>query len=386
MTDKHPRVQIWVPGLAETGGIQHYSACFIRALEELYPKAKLDVLAKNDVPNDGRVDHGPNTTVRRFGAIPGGIRTAAFATSGIFLGWRDRPVVSISTHPHFSKAQVIAKRLAGVPYLTCAHGIETWGHLQGSILSALKGAAGVLPVSEFTRRALVSQGGLAPNLVKIVPDTFESSAFSSGPKPTRLLERYGLHPHQPILLTVGRLAASEAYKGQDRVIEALKSIRQTLPETRYIIVGSGDDRDRLEQLAINCGQKNAVIFAGYVPQSELPDYYRLCDAFVMPSTGEGFGIVYLEALASGRPCIVGNRDASPEAIGGGRLGMAIDPMSVPAIENAILQVLTGRHDKPWLREPETLRREVIELFGFATFKKTLASAIDQLAPSLATGG
>jgi len=377
-----PHFHVWVPGLAETGGIQHYSACFIRALQELFPGAIIDVLAKNDVGTSLLLP-GVRTT-RCFGRLPGHLRTAAFAASGIASALRERPTVMISTHPHFSKAQAIARTLSGVPYLACAHGIETWGHLHGSLLWAIKGAAGLLPVSEFTRQVLIREGGLAADKIQVVPDTFREDHFRPGPKPASLLQRHGLQPDQPVLLTVGRLAATEAYKGQDKVIAALKIIRQSIPETRYLIVGAGDDKARLQRCAEEHGQQEAVIFAGFVPDEELPDYYRLCDAFVMPSTGEGFGIVYLEALASGRPCVVGNADASPEAIANGRLGFVVDPHSVPAIAGAVLNLLTRNHDKPWLYQPEALRQEVIDLYGFEAFKRSLHQALTRLVPQLAS--
>ena len=374
MAASSPHFHVWVPGLSETGGIQHYSACFIRALEELFPAARIEVLAKNDVGGEGQV--------LTFGRLPGHWRTAAFAAAGIALAVKDRPALSISTHPHFAKAQSIARKLSGVPYLTCAHGVETWGHLRGSLLTALQGAAGILPVSEFTRQVLIHEGGLEPTKITVVADTFREEAFATGPKPAFLLERHGLKADQPVLLTVGRLAAAEAYKGQDKVIAALQIIRQSFPDTKYVIVGAGDDKARLERSAADHGQTEAVIFAGFVPDRELADYYRLCDAFVMPSTGEGFGIVYLEALASGRPCVAGNVDASPEAIGNGRLGFAVDPHSVPAIADAVVQLLSRNHDQPWLQEPETLRREVIALYGLEAFKRSLGAALGQLAPGL----
>ncbi len=365
------KIHVWVPGLADTGGIQHYSHCFIEALEALYPHAALTVLSKNDC-------HGATGTLA-FGRQPGRLRTAAFAAAGIALAARDKPALTISTHPHFCRAQAVARRLSGTPYLTCAHGIEVWGKLRGPFLKALKGAAGVLAVSEFTRQALIREG-LDVARVAVVPDTFRETVFTPGPKPAALLARHGLRADQPVLLTVGRLAADEAYKGHDRVMAALPEIRRTLPDARYVIVGSGDDKPRLERAAAEHGQAEAVIFAGFVPEEELPDYYRLCDAFIMPSTGEGFGIVFLEALASGRPCIVGNADASPEAIDGGRLGFAVDPWSAPAIAGAAVQLLTGAHDRPWLRDPARLHGEVVMLFGREAFQRSLGRALAPFLP------
>ncbi|MBL9145511.1 MAG: glycosyltransferase family 4 protein [Verrucomicrobiaceae bacterium] len=369
------KVHLWVPGMEETGGIQHYSICLAQALSELLPNASIEVLSKNDC---GRRIEIERVTMHEFGHLPKALRTAVFAAKGLAMAAIDKPVALIATHPHFAKAM----RWSNRPYLAVAHGVETWGQLNGLLGTALRKAAGVLPVSEFTRQVLLREGSLDPDKVIVVPDTLRESAFAPGPKPDYLLQRHGLKPHQPVLLTVGRLAASEAYKGHDQVIAALPAIRRSFPDVRYVIVGTGDDLARLKACAASHGQEKAVIFAGFIPDHELADYYRLCDAFVMPSTGEGFGIVYLEALASGRPCIVGNQDASPEAIGHGRLGFVVNPRSPDEIVAAVSQFLSRQHDKPWLYEPEILRSEVIKLYGFKAFRSHLASALRQLVPSL----
>lgn len=369
------KVHLWVPGMEETGGIQHYSICLAQALSELLPNGSIEVFSKND---HGRHIDIERVTVHEFGHLPKTLRTAAFAAQGLARAALGNPSVLLATHPHFAKAMRWSQR----PYLAVAHGVETWGNLSGALGTALRKAAGVLPVSEFTRQVLLREGGLDPDKVIVVPDTFRESAFAPGPKPDYLLKRHGLSADQPVLLTVGRLAASEAYKGHDQVIAALPGIRRHHPDVRYVIVGTGDDQPRLQACAAAHGQENAVIFVGFIPDHELADYYRLCDLFVMPSTGEGFGIVYLEALASGRPCIVGDQDASPEAIGHGRLGFVVNPRAPDEIVAVVIQFLSRQHDKPWLHEPETLRSEVIKLYGFKAFRDHLAHALRRLVPAL----
>ena len=98
-----------------------------------------------------------------------------------------------------------------------------------------------------------------------------------------------------------------------------------VPDAAYLIVGSGDDQPRLERLAREAGVGDRVVFAGQVADAELADYFALADVFAMPSTGEGFGIVFLEAAASGLPVIGGNRDGSVDALADGRIGRLVDP-------------------------------------------------------------
>lgn len=372
-------IHVWVPGIADTGGIQHYSWCMTKALRELFPNAQIRVFSRSDLSDF--VSEIKNVEVRGFGHRKGRLGHVCFALVAGCALLRQRPSFCMTTHPAFAKVLQWMPML-GIHCLSAAHGVEVWGAPLRRLRSALSRLSGILSVSHFTQNVLIDQGRLNPARVAVLPDTFREDGFSPGPKPLSLLTRHGLRANQPVLLTVGRLAATEAYKGHDQVIAALPAIRASNPEVRYVIVGTGDDQPRLQACAVRHGQSDAVIFAGFIPEHELPEYYRLCDAFVMPSTGEGFGIVYLEALASGRPCIVGNQDASPEAIGNGRWGFAVDPRSPAAIAEAVIKLMTRAHDKPWLHEPATLRQEVIERYGFAAFKQSLVRALQQLVPTI----
>jgi glycosyltransferase involved in cell wall biosynthesis len=185
-----------------------------------------------------------------------------------------------------------------------------------------------------------------------------------------------LQPQDPVILTVCRLDESEGYKGYDQLINALPGIRREAPGARYIIVGKGTDRSRIEKLIDENGLRDAVILAGYVPDDELADYYNLCDIFAMPSLGEGFGIVYLEALACGKPVLAGNRDGSRDALADGALGLLVDPENTDEIASQISRALRREHTHPILFNPRMLRQRVIELFGFEAFKHTVNEVLE----------
>jgi phosphatidyl-myo-inositol dimannoside synthase len=116
-------------------------------------------------------------------------------------------------------------------------------------------------------------------------------------------------------------------------------LRVRFPELKYMIVGDGLDRARLEAKAEMLGLSNHVIFTGRIPESEKVDHYNLADAYVMPSYGEGFGIVFLEAAACGVPVIGSIADASREALLGGQLGRLVNPHSGDELINAISETL-----------------------------------------------
>jgi glycosyltransferase involved in cell wall biosynthesis len=184
---------------------------------------------------------------------------------------------------------------------------------------------------------------VVPERVRVLPNTFEPR-FAPGPKPNYLLDRYNLRGRR-VLLTVSRLAASERYKGHDQVISILPRVLERFPDATYLIVGDGDDRQRLEALAVAFGVADTTKFAGHVPHDELPDYFRLADAFVMPSTGEGFGIAFLEAAASGLPVIGSNRDGSVDALADGAIGTLVDPDRQEGLLAAICNALAREMPK-----------------------------------------
>jgi glycosyltransferase involved in cell wall biosynthesis len=140
----------------------------------------------------------------------------------------------------------------------------------------------------------------------------------------------------------------------------------------YMIVGKGDDRPRIEQLIREYQLQDCVTLAGFIPDAELCDYYNLCDVFVMPSKLEGFGIVYLEALACGKPTMGGDRDGAIDALCHGELGALVNPDDVGDIAQTILQILQGAYPNSLIYQPEALRQKVIDAFGFEQFKQTLA--------------
>ncbi len=367
-------IHLWVSGIEETGGIQHYSACCVQALRDIYPQARLRIFSKNDTQSDAA------SNLHAFGRWRGKFHSPIFAAAALSWALRERPDFIFVTHPHFMKALIPLTRL-GIPCLTAAHGIEVWGQLNGRFGAAMRAASGIFPVSAFTREKIHREASVPLARMAVVPNTFREANFAPGPKSWALMERYGLKLDQPVILTIGRLSAAERYKGQDQVLLALPSLIQDLPDLRYIIGGRGDDEPRLRALAAELGVEKHVTFTGFISDAELADHYRLADLYVMPSTGEGFGIVYLESLACGRPCLVGDQDASPEAIDHGRLGFMVPPRDRVKIASAILSFFRRTHDKPWLHEPETLHREVVKLYGQQAFRGHLQRALSELVPS-----
>lgn len=369
MEIRRKRIHLWSPSIFECkGGIQVYSAFLLEALQSLELSSDYHVFLKHDT----RLSSGLSDTQFHFtGTWNLSLRTPAFATQIISSGLWQRPNLVISTHLNFTVAAYWLKRLAGIPYWTVVHGVEAW-NIQPSVQTALSQAERILAVSSYTRDRLLQEQNLDPAKISLLPNTFNAKQFKIAPKPAYLLERYNLRSEQPVILTVARLSEFEQYKGYDKIIEAMPQICQAIPNVHYLIVGKGNDRFRIEQMIAQFNLQDCVTLAGFVPDPMLGDHYNLCDVFAMPSKLEGFGIVYLEALASGKPTIGGNRDGAIDALCHGKLGALVNPDNVGDIAQTIIQILQRTYFNPLIYQPEALRQKVIEIYGFERFKQTLA--------------
>jgi glycosyltransferase involved in cell wall biosynthesis len=161
-------------------------------------------------------------------------------------------------------------------------------------------------------------------------------------------------------------------------LRALPAVRRAIPQVHYILGGKGPDKPRIEALIQDLRLEDAATLAGYIPDHELCGFYNLCDVFAMPSKAEGFGIVFLEALACGKPVIAGNKDGSVDALMNGKLGVLVDPDNVSEIAEMLICILTKRHPLGILQNPERLRAEVIAAYGYRRFVERLAAHLAHL--------
>lgn len=252
----------------------------------------------------------------------------------------------ICGHINLLPVAVLASWLQGAPLLLVIHGIDAWTpHDSGLVRTLLPQVDTFVTVSQYTKDRFLEWAPLRAGQGRVVPDCIDLDAYSPGPKRDDLLSRYGLHD-RTILLTLGRLARDEQYKGHDEILEVLPELAEEVPDVAYLICGDGDDRPRLERKAERLGLSDRVVFAGYVPEDEKEDHYRLADAFVMPGRGEGFGIVYLEALACGVPVVASSADASREAVRDGQLGMVVDPDDPQDLRRGIGEALAAERGVP----------------------------------------
>ena len=317
------------------GGIARYNRDLFQALSA----AGAEVLV---MPRLGDAPEVLPPGVRQWPAIRGRL---AFSIVSFWRAWRHRPIdVVFCGHVFMAPVALALSRLLGAHLWLQAHGTEIWRDRRPLVRRAIEGADQVTTVSRGTRKQLLAWANLAPERVRVLPNTVDER-FVPGPPSDALRTRLRLG-RGPILLTVGRLASGERYKGHELIFSALPMLRARFPGLVHAIAGDGDDRSRLEVRAAELAQdREAVRFLGFVPDDDLPDLYRLADLFVMPSSEEGFGIVYLEAAACGLRVVGGAGGGSADAIPNGEIGTLVDPSDRDGLISTVTSMLgQGRTD------------------------------------------
>jgi phosphatidylinositol alpha-1,6-mannosyltransferase len=313
------------------GGIAQYNRDFLTALAACEGVGDVIALPRAVASDPGKLP----ARLRQLDPVSGKL---AYSLAVLWTAQTERPIDVVFCGHLFMVplAAIVAKRLRARLWVQ-VHGTDAWQELPRPFSLSLESASLVTSVSRYTRRRLLQWARIDPAHVKVLPNTVDSR-FRPGARPAYLVQRHGV-AGKKLLLTVSRLAASEQMKGHDRVIRVLPGVLREHPDAIYLVVGEGDDRPRLEALAAQSGVADRVIFVGRVESSELPDYLRLADLFVMPSTCEGFGIAFLEATASGISVIGGNKDGSLDPLADGILGMTVDPDGPEALTSAICAAL-----------------------------------------------
>jgi phosphatidyl-myo-inositol dimannoside synthase len=260
-----------------------------------------------------------------------------------------------------------------IPYTVMVHGKEVWEPLSPALRTALQEADEIWTVSRYSRDRSAASNQLDVSKMRLMPCAVDGDRFSPGEKSAALMERYGLADAK-VMVTVARLWSGDIYKGVDMTIRALGAIAAAIPDVKYLVIGRGDDQPRLARLAAELGVGDRVVFAGFVATAELPEHYRLADAYVMPSQ-EGFGIVYLEAMACGVPVLAGDADGSADPLQDGALGWRVPHRDAGAIASACIEMLQPEGAGQERRNREWLRGRSLELFGQGAFTRRLRDAL-----------
>lgn len=307
------------------GGIAQFNRDLVAAVKSGFSPIRVQILALRGVAGSGAVDIERSCGGSRLRML---LEAARLGIS------RKQFDLVICGHIHLMPVAILATVRSMRHIWLVVHGIEAWQPPRRYSRWCSRQATLVTAVSRITRTRFLHWSGVDPLRVRVLPNTVDPR-FSPGDQPESLRQALRLQ-NRKVLLTVGRMDAGEQYKGHADVIRALPRVKASIPDVAYLIVGDGSDKPRLVALAETCGVANDVRFVSGVDPAALGDYYRLADVFIMPSRGEGFGIVYLEAIASGIPAIGSGLDGSRDALGDGRFGQLADP---DALDHAIIQAI-----------------------------------------------
>ena len=324
------------PELNAPGGIQRAGRHLAFLLSEYASSHRMEYrfLSLNDTQELHRMQFGEREFVFT-GAARSKVR---FATTAIRAA-RRRPKLVLAAHPNLAPIvrgmHVFAPRMKSI---VCTHGVEVWEPLSLLRRSSLGRATLVLAPSRATAEFVTSVQGVPPARVRVLPwgldPEFETKM--AGASAGKLPEGF---PAGRVVLTVGRWLATERYKGMDTLIVALPKLLLHWPDVQLVLVGAGDDREWLEAIARESGVRLHVHFLTELSYAELSACYAAAEVFALPSRSEGFGFVYLEAMARGKPVIGGAHGGAPEVIADGETGYLVqhgDPVQLATSIDTLL--------------------------------------------------
>jgi phosphatidylinositol alpha-1,6-mannosyltransferase len=344
-----------------SGGIAQYNRDLVEALAGLPGVRQVTVLARN-----------LRTAV---GTLPPKVVFNASAAGGVGAFLRAALAQALPRHDlvicgHVNLVPVVAALAlrSCCPWVLMAYGIEVWAPPAQRLVRGLaRCATAVWTISEFTRQRASAWLSVREATDALLPNAIRPEAYAHAQPSHELVEHFR-GPASHVVLTLGRLVASERYKGVDEMLEVLPSLLQVHPQIRYVVAGDGDDRARLQAKAVALGVQDHVLFVGFIPEDQKAGLYRLADVFAMPGRGEGFGFVFLEALACGTPVVASTLDGSFEAVRHGQIGLAVDPDDREALRAALLAALAGPREVP----------AGLAYFAFEAFQARLAEAMSRL--------
>lgn len=364
------------PELNAPGGIQRASRHLAFVMSEYAASHKMEYRFLS--LNDSQELHRMRITDREFvfsGADRGKLRFAINALRAA----RRRVSLALVAHPNLAPLlRPMGVFARGMKTVVCAHGVEVWEPLPARRRNALRRATVVLTPSRATLDHLISIQGVAAERIRVLPwaldPDFETRAVA-GPRSTLPYD----FPQGRVILSVGRWVNTERYKGMDTLILAMPRLLLRWPDLQLVIVGSGDDRGWLEQIARESGVLKHVHFLTDIPYGQLAACYEAAEIFALPSRGEGFGFVYLEAMAHGKPVIGGAHGGAPEVILDGTTGYLVQHGETLQLATSIDALLSNPENAR--RMGEAGRERVEREYRFNIFSKNFKKILRELCES-----
>ena len=273
------------------------------------------------------------------------------------------------SHLALAQAQHFVPKPMRRPYGVFLHGIEAWTDLSANEKRAVAGADLRIANSQYTaKRVMNTHPDIGPvdACPLALPPPFATGApRAAGASAVDLGFTIGAHA----VLVVGRMSQSERYKGHDQLLDAWPAVVARVPDAQLLIAGDGDDAPRLRQRATQTSAADRIHFLGFVPDATLQALYDRAAIFALPSGGEGFGLVYLEAMMHRLPCVGSKNDAASEVIVDGVTGRLVEQRDIAGLADAMATLLI---DEPCRRGMgEAGNRRATTEFTFDRFSARL---------------
>ena len=364
------------PELASAGGVQRAGRLTAAVLASLAARRgeAWSFLSLNDPPQASPLRVGSQEI-----AISGFHRSKFRFFHAAWNAARRRPSLVVALHPYLAPVVAAMKLCApATRTVVFAHGVEVWTPLPFIRRRSLQLADLVFAPSTDTARQLAARQGLLSDKVRRLPWSL-GPEFDPGAPAGAGGQLPNGFPRGRVILTVGRWDAREAYKGVDHLILALARLLPAVPELHLVAIGSGTDLPRLKRLAQQSGVAARVHFLSLLPPEQLAPAYDACEIFALPSRGEGFGLVFLEAMSHGKPVVGGAHGGTPDVIDDGVTGYLVHYGNLDQLTDRLQRLLTEdtvRRDMG-ARALERVRRD----FTFDRFSRDLAATLETLSAS-----
>jgi glycosyltransferase involved in cell wall biosynthesis len=367
------------PDLLPVGGVQtagrHTAAVLVRIAAERGWQA--DFLSLNDPAGRHKAAVG-NIEFEFEGFARSKSR---FSLSALKLARRDTHLV-VAAHPNLAvPASAMHAKSRGLRRIVMSHGVEVWEPLSKLRRASLLSADCVLAPSRYTAARLHDVQRLPTERVQVLHWGLDPTFFELAAK-ADALPLPDLIPRARYVLAVGRWSSAERYKGFDTLIQALPRLHLGAPDLRFVFVGEGDDQPALEKLAVSLGVRDRITFASGLTRAQVVAAYHHAKVFALPSSGEGFGIVFLEAMALGKPVVGGNHGGIPDIIEDSVTGFLVPHGDVTQLAEHLALLLT---DSSLAGEMAHRGRErVMKHFRFENFEAGFRDILAQVCPATRT--
>ena len=287
------------------------------------------------------------------------------------------PDLVIALHPHLAPI-VSAMKMRGRKFqsVVFTHGVEVWQPLGWPRGSALRSADLVVGPSTDTIQHLLTEQEVPPPNVQLLAWGLDPEFEARVAAASTMTLPAGFPRNARNILTVGRWISGEKYKGADTLISALPHVLNTAPNASLVLVGDGDDRPRLEQLARDFGVSGRAHFLFGLTPEELFACYANCEIFALPSRGEGFGLVFLEAMAHAKPVIGGAHGGIPDIIEDGVSGRLVPHGDIERLTQEIEALLRNPGEAKEMGARG--RDRVTQTFSFAQFESHLTNILNKV--------